>query len=298
MVRYQALNNELSKIEKELQTLELQIQLFGQREDARSKGRVEELKKKAEGLKLRRSDLQGKLIRFELSKIQGSLADLIALGEILGERGLELALQQLAPQLNQEQRQWIIEALKENWIDGDLVKLSALDLSKVGGKTREALEGSLAKALANATEYPQAQERLRSIGAFASLSDDLLGKAPEKTGLDEYTKQVVNVENWVRMYREATPARRKALRVGLRTRPSSQQGLGKMLIDLGESGQPSLSLKEVHQVLVAKESKFRSIESMMDSGLIDPQMPLQPSQGAVPDQLSEPASSIEHERSA
>jgi hypothetical protein len=71
-----------------------------------------------------------------------------------------------------------------------------------------------------------------------------------------------------------------------------------MLIGLGESGQPSLSLKEVHQVLIAKEKKFRAIESMMETGLVDPEMPLQPSQGAVPEKNSEPSSNIEHARSA
>jgi hypothetical protein len=126
---------------------------------------------------------------------------------------------------------------------------------------------------------------------------------PQAENLNAYGERVISIQNWVGMYRQALRDRmnqRGAINNRLMAQtPEPQKELMGKLISLGQGDPESstVTLGAIHDILVSAEPRFSVFSDLMDSGLIDPEMPLQPSQSSVPDQLSEPASSIEHIRS-
>jgi tetratricopeptide (TPR) repeat protein len=144
----------------------------------------------------------------------------------------------------------------------------------------------------------QLRERERVLRAPTDVGNalrELTQALPEKKSLvEEYSRKFVVLRNLIGALRRTNVQTRQQL---LARYPITPEMKGRLLEVSGSPDQPPLTLDVFHDLLIRFEPKFSPIDNLVNAGLLDPKMPIQPSEGAVPDRLSEPASSIEHARS-
>jgi hypothetical protein len=134
-------------------------------------------------------------------------------------------------------------------------------------------------------------------GDMAKQLEVLAREVPEGVNIDEYMNRALAIQNWLSNYRRSNMrAHRGTLKNRLLAQtPENQKDLVQRLMRLGDSDRP-LNLREIHPIIIADEPKFAPIESLMKIGLLDPQIPLEPSTSA-PGTPSDPSLSIDHSRS-
>jgi plasmid stabilization system protein ParE len=139
-------------------------------------------------------------------------------------------------------------------------------------------------------------------GTIQQLVDELksLGEQPRAGNLDEYVRNTMAIQQWVDNYRQMRGQlvnhKRMIYKEMLRRTSSGQKELMKDLIKLGEGTGP-LTLEAIDSLLIRIEPKFSSIGDMIKSGLLDPQMSLDPSTSTPSGSLADPSLSIDHSKS-